>query len=333
MEEVLPPHLAPSPWKAVLDGICERFDTRGWPKETVMLGTTADRWPRPETTEFYQSIAPETGWYNFSHKYDSFFGDHPDPRFRRAKDTGLRIGQVVTAWPPQIEWPREDGILGGWNLEFPNYSYMRNFMARSRPFRQWRMLPEASTATSREPAWKLRSYELGGWQQHKASTAGFDRMPFDFWSSQAGRSSIGPRKSEVLRHTAFPGICRNNIGWLVLPHEGGPVPTICYEMLREGLQEREARIVLEEALLNHADRLPEDLEKQCRDLLRLRLKALTHEGALNVWAIGWVISEGRTDFGMPENWREVTARLFDLAGEVQHVLHGTGIQAISEESL
>jgi hypothetical protein len=105
------------------------------------------------------------------------------------------------------------------------------------------------------------------------------------------------------------------------------------EMIREGLQECEARIVVEEALGDEAkrQRLGHDLAKRCEAMLAERMLA-TEMGLQNHLSSGfaaearhaWWNSPGQTGYRwfLHSGWQKRSGELFALAGEVQRKLGG-----------
>jgi len=102
---------------------------------------------------------------------------------------------------------------------------------------------------------------------------------------------------------------------VIAPGERGPLRTVRYEMLREGLQECEARIAIEMALT--AGAVDSALAQQCVALLKERIDVQQKEGKLFT---GEQKMRGRTpgDFlwGVSPKWQDLSAQLFDLAGRV-----------------
>ena len=129
----------------------------------------------------------------------------------------------------------------------------------------------------------------------------------------------------------YPG---GNWGYLNLnsstlaPAPEGAVATMRYEMLREGAQECEARILIEGVLGDAAlkNRLGTDLVKECEATLDERRVCLwrsliqyqsgpSYRQDVNGWREGgWVT--GYLWF-LGSGWQERSARPFGLAGEVQ----------------
>jgi hypothetical protein len=315
VEKILPPHLDAQPWKALLDGMYERVEARGWPRETLLLGTSADQQPRRETVEIFQRIAPRALWASYGHIYYTFFKETDERGVRVKSETGLRVGQATGAWPPILQAERPDGVLGGWNLGFPACWSMRNYLHHEMPLRQWRMMADGSTLSGLGTPPKTQAWVRGGGDVTPGS-AGFSRVMFDFWTQK--RHIWGPAVEDTIYNfaPAFRGVVRGNSPWLIYAGPAGPVPTIRYEMVREGLQECEARIALERALLETPDALSAELKNRITALLTERTRALSNDYTWELLGAGFDWTESMV-WGLPENWREVTARLFELAGEVQ----------------
>jgi hypothetical protein len=87
-------------------------------------------------------------------------------------------------------------------------------------------------------------------------------------------------------------------------------------MLREGLQECEARITIERALLGHPDALEEPLRRECVDFLGRRIKVISRSGRWEFYG-GLGYGQSNTHWGVAEDWRAMTATLFQLAARVQ----------------
>lgn len=90
--------------------------------------------------------------------------------------------------------------------------------------------------------------------------------------------------------------------------------TARYEMLREGLQECEARIVIEQALV--AGKLGPQLAERCTALLKDRLRARLKDGRFHQYGY----KEDTEDYqhriwGLPVDWQASTEALFTLAAE------------------
>jgi hypothetical protein len=111
------------------------------------------------------------------------------------------------------------------------------------------------------------------------------------------------------------------------------VATVRYEALREGLQECEARVAIEQALVDKAlaDKVGDDLAKKGQALLVERQKAFWRTVArLQVGpslefddphAWDWPILCGHLWY-VQSGWQEHSEKLYSLAGEVARKLEG-----------
>jgi hypothetical protein len=113
------------------------------------------------------------------------------------------------------------------------------------------------------------------------------------------------------------------------PGPTGPVATSRYEMMREGMQECEARITIESALLDPSAKakLGDALATRCQQLLDdriweelkafgdMQLTGRLYSTSNNVWGYGCGGPAGRAWYA-GSGWQERTQELYALAGEV-----------------
>jgi hypothetical protein len=145
---------------------------------------------------------------------------------------------------------------------------------------------------------------------------GFGPLGADFWHvipKQWGRrvSVIGrvPVSGKVQGHSLdLNGTAHR----LLMPGRGGPVATVRFECLREGLQEVEARIFIEKVLADPARRarLGEELAARSQEILDDQFRAFRlgavpkpHCSHDPVWYAG-------------SGWQERSARIYRAAAEV-----------------
>jgi hypothetical protein len=100
---------------------------------------------------------------------------------------------------------------------------------------------------------------------------------------------------------------------LLAPGPEGAVATVRFENAREGIEESEARVFLERALLDKDKPLPENLAKRCQDLLDERREAIRVCRVNMLYA--YIFWRGHTLYGLTDA-RSRIRRLYDLAGEV-----------------
>ncbi|GAH43323.1 unnamed protein product, partial [marine sediment metagenome] len=138
---------------------------------------------------------------------------------------------------------------------------------------------------------------------------GFGRFGVDFWPVLKDKYG---RKRGDLKHR-YPKSGWQNLDWMLtsLTHPGpeGALTTVRFEMLREGVQECEARILIERAFTDEAMRrkIGEDLVSRCQLLSDERTR-MTLVGAHNLkLGYNWYITSG---------WQNHAQKLYERAAEV-----------------
>ena len=163
---------------------------------------------------------------------------------------------------------------------------------------------------------------------------GIGRISIDGWPVLKAKDG----RRAGFAHERYPesnwrNLCLDN--YLLAPGPKGPGTTTRYEALRDGLQESEARIFIEKALLDPAQaaKLGPDLVQRCRTTLDARIPAMWHamsnlqmfggayDGAAQ-YATGWRWAPGPWGqvWFIGSGWQQRSEALFTLAGEVQKQL-------------
>jgi hypothetical protein len=183
-------------------------------------------------------------------------------------------------------------------------------------FHRGNRLENADSATWRTiPAFAI----AGSWR-------GVGRVGGDFW--KVIRDKDGKRVARVPER--YPQSNWRNLDIytaLLAPTEKGVAVTTRYEDLREGVQECEARVVVERAVTDEALRgkLGDDLAARCEKALEEHLRALQLLRGWTGKTVPHCLSSG-TEMGvawfLSSGWEERAERLFALAGEVERA---TGI--------
>ncbi len=293
-------------WAPLMEGIRSLVRERGWDERVITLGCASDVRPVRETVEFFAEHAPYARWAVWTHGRDAWvpegqrnydiLSDDAIMRFTNGMDVSYY--SFVDA-PAPSPGERPDGIQGGWDVPFRRFFSFRNYLAPYTHLEQWRTLADACMATRRGEMHPL-------WAAH-ADPCGFAFVAFDYWPVSRGE----PLLSRYGR--GFRTLMRNNTQWLAAPGPDGPIATVRYEMLREGLQECEARIALEKALA--AGKVPGDLAEKARTLLAERIQVRTKGGKVQGGHTGNVLAAEVRRWGVAANWQDSTASLFDVAGE------------------
>jgi glycosyl hydrolase family 123 len=313
-----PPHTDPAGkvvWKKLFDELRRRMARRQWQK-AMMIGLMSDDWPTQAESRFYDEVSGNLLWVSHSHvpvTRDSknvtdgiVTTGATSQGSAKVNRVGFRVGYhsaVFNCTLAEREPPL--GSLLGWQrsdmgLYQPRYEYCQ-------PASRWRQLMELNITG------KQRGVARGG---------------ADIWSVLRDRR--GRRVGNVAKrypHSAWRNL---DIPWCMFaPGPTGPVATHYFEALREGIQECQARILIEEALTDEASkkRLGEPLAKQCEELLVERthfmLKAITHQQINNAWGLTTgpqplcrqIAVNGHRWF-VGSLWQDRSEQLYRLAGIV-----------------
>jgi hypothetical protein len=118
----------------------------------------------------------------------------------------------------------------------------------------------------------------------------------------------------------FPSTSEGNLGiyagQLLYPGPDGPVPSVRYQMLRENIQECEARIFLEKLLLESRWRLPADLAAKAQAVFdeRNRWHRVLMLGPAPESSVAWPYS----------GWEARAVQLYEAAAEAALTTAGKG---------
>ena len=273
-------------WEPVIEGLRQRIADRGWPEETLMLGVGADQRPPSRTVEFFQELAPQAEWALFTH-------GRGDPRPRNGEHVirGMAVGYKTYPNNPRSRFPLRNGLIGGWNNPFLRTTSMRGHILTYSPPAAWRTLADTSV---------------------RGNFRGLARVGLDYWpldGSASGGRGTGLMARFGTNNVLDINLMRENPRSIVAPGPHGAVPTVRFQMLREGRQLAEARIRIEQALADSAgrDRLGEDLEVRCRELLDAHLARL-------------LLGERDWNWLVASPWRGHELAVYELAAEVEAAL-------------
>jgi len=180
-----------------------------------------------------------------------------------------------------------------------------------------RLLVEASLCGG----WGRTENDWKGLQGQAADLRGFGWIGADLWSIPGLRSS-----RTVLER--FPQIAQNarpqltdGATHVLAAGKEGPVSTVRYEMLLEGLQEAEARIHIEMALLDPARRakLGQALSERCQALLDERIQAYRRTIGMAREDTGREGAAGIVEFGR-SGWEKRSEELYRAAADVARAI-------------
>ncbi|OPX24535.1 MAG: hypothetical protein B1H04_01855 [Planctomycetales bacterium 4484_123] len=282
-------------WKPVLAGLRRVLQRHGL-AGAMMVGISGDRRPNKDAVEDLRAAAPEAPWVSSSHTvprnlhgqpvgYASAVwgvGAAPDPAEKRYH--GWKCPRLVVVFPRY-----GCGAIG--------YGIRTNFALGC-----YRIGMEAALVSPGPGRRGLR---------------GIGRCGADFWpvlKSKGGRrlTVLGRYPENKAWHG---GYLRNSTPYLLAPGSDGPVATVRFEALREGIQEAEARIFIEKALLDPAKRarLGEKLAGRCQRLLDERVRIIRRAIAGGGRYLTWTYLAGA---GLERQ----AERLYQAAAEVARAL-------------
>ncbi len=138
---------------------------------------------------------------------------------------------------------------------------------------------------------------------------GFGRVGADFWGVIPGKK--GSFSSISARYLSWAQLnLTTSTGAVLAPGPNGAISTERFEMIREGVQECEAKIFIEKALIDKAKRakLGEELAKKLQVMLDERIR-MYRAACHTSW--DWFAASG---------WQERSERLYAAAAEVAAAL-------------
>jgi Glycoside hydrolase 123, catalytic domain/Glycoside hydrolase 123, N-terminal domain len=261
-------------WKPVAEHVQAYLKKRGLEK-SLMIGVAHDSWPAKFVVDSWQKILPRAPWA---------FEGHPRP----GEMYGVPVQWCCTVWQASFAPPVSKGREYGWRQPKIQCHFDRD---------NWRR--DAQTQL-------LGCSYLAGEKNISGKQRGFGRMSADLWpvleDKRGRKSSISYRYPE----TSW-GACNLRMTPFLQPGPSGAISTGRFEMIREGLQECEARISIEKALLNPAKRtrLGDALAARCQAILDERTRAVRESSGL----MGGIMFIG-------SGWQGRNRKLFTLAGDV-----------------
>jgi len=228
-------------WQPVWTEIRKRLAARGLEK-TMMLGMVSDLWPSKEEVTLLNEVSGGLPWVSHAHAGN-------------LSDTGIGkkilynvadLGYAAHVRNLVFQVNPDKGRLYGWRRSALVAYFPRNGSANGSCL--WlRHLPE---------------FNITGDQR------GVGRLGADMW--YVVRDGKGQRRGAVYHRYPENNWRSLDIdNWLLAPGPEGAVATARYENLREGIQICEARIYLEDALLDAGQRarLGADLAGRCQQVL------------------------------------------------------------------
>jgi hypothetical protein len=233
-------------------------------EKSMMFAMAGDYVPTPEATAQLHKAAPEATWAVQCHPH-------------RPKVHDVAAGYLCCVW----------GVFGTRDPALPKDYYGNNrYYGWKNPFRitafpragnpifeifchspitHYRFMGEASLVAAGRPNAK------------PPGVRGFGRVGADFWKVLKDKRGRGTYVCGRYPETAWGQLnLAYSTPYVLAPGRDGPVTTTRFEMMREGLQEAEARVFIEKALLDPAAkaRLGDELAERCQEMLDERVRTL-----------------------------------------------------------
>ncbi len=291
-------------FRPLLHACRDRLKTRGLAGK-ILIGMAWDYGPNVATTAMFRRILPRAGWLTESHmrvwsyrhdakdkravvpvKYNSVVwgGGIPDPAVKRLY--GWRHGRERLT----MNFNRV-GVDCLWLTGFPTPWSFHMWMESTLSCGLWGRNGNGNVGGD---YWKIVSLLDKEGRLPAAGSAKYWNGSGTYYglypASNVGRTGVG-----------------NNTTDLFAPGPSGAVSTVRFENALEGNQESEAKIVVERALLDKDNPLPEPLAADCRRVLGERINAL------RLWALGAAEIA-------PYQWQDRNRDLFAAAGKVAKAL-------------
>jgi hypothetical protein len=217
---------------------------------------------------------------------------------------GQKTAELVKQWAPYARWdflshfsgdpaPRDGKMIATGGMEVGVMEWPRgaaslrlaDFEERAKKPYHFLELP-----TDR---WQHQEYSPPlVFRTMTANWGNIGRIGLDFWQARASKGA--PRSSSFFSHVES----------LTVPGPDGPVPTVRFQMLREGIQDAEVKTAIVRAYMN----LPEEARKPYRALLD---ELLVRMG----WGSPFFLSQSELSY----DWPGYVARLHLAAAEAAGV--------------
>jgi len=278
-------------WQTIFAEILKICKENKINKKSILIGLATDARPTDPVAKFFAKVAPYARWQLWTHGR----GEATPTNAKPIIDDNIEAGIYVHPYLPKPGYDKINYLLGGWIDPLPVVSSARNGLYTNAPLTHWRAYPSGITISSK----RLAKYTaLGG--------NGVAHIPLNYWNFD---------QKHYLKYYNFGSLTRNNSKYLIAPGPNGPLGTVRYEIFREGLQELEARIELEYALMKKT--LPAKLEAQVKNFMKQYIKNLYQNGKFEGGHYGGNLGMPNHLFGINKNWQANTTKLYNLAGQAQ----------------
>jgi hypothetical protein len=239
-------------WRPIFDALHKDLAKRGY-EDAMMLGMSSDVQPGKGDVAFLKDVSGDLPWVTQSHGGSSTGIKAPNVQYSsNGLAGGGRVGYATDVWDVKFNNNPFQEHLYGWKLPY--------LIAQHDRFGYFNYFPPTTLRCESE-------FNITGSQR------GMGRIGADFW--HVIRDKRGQRMTLVCAQYVESQWRNLDLGAAILATSGGgPVSSIRFEGLREGVQDCEARIFIEQALSDPElkAKLGPDLAKRAGDVLDLRLQ-------------------------------------------------------------
>ena len=291
-------------WRPAIDGARALLAQRGLEK-SLMFGMAANGWVLRQCCADLKSMYPDIRWVDRTHYYQPAVGD---AKVKQPVGLSASVSGVLGIFydPDRVGtrygW-RESGR--DWHINFPRLGNVPGAVFGSYP-PTYRLFAEGS--------------HLSGGARWKSvrSSSGAGHIGADFWPVLKDPGG-GPPKHMGNRYVFWHSLSISEvIRAIVSPGPNGPVATARLQIMRESLQEAEARIFVQNAVLDEdrTARMPADLVRRCKELCDKRTQMIRYYSQFNEPAVlddyAKVFNERR--------WQDLSEELYQAASDVARTL-------------
>jgi hypothetical protein len=304
-------------WGTLFADLHKRLAGRGY-EGAMMLGLSSDVQPGKGDVAFLKEVSGNLPWVTQSHGGSSVGIKSPTVQYSSdGLGGGARVSYATDVWDLKYNNRPFKDHLYGWKLPY--------LLAQHDRFAFYNIFPPATLRCEAE-------FNITGAQR------GIGRIGADYW--HCVRDKRGARSALVPARYVESQWRNLDLGAAIFsPGPDGAVASARSENLREGVQECEARIFIEQALTTEAlkAKLGSDLAQRAQDILDLRLQCnwtgtsslqltgremeyATELSMDGMWR--WHPASAGPSWFLASGWQDRDEKLFTVAGEVARRLEG-----------
>ena len=312
-------------WKPVFAGLRKILAKHGIEKSLCLGYQTTGNGPNAPKgcIKDFTQIAPEGRWVSVGHYWSDELRLEKGPHDGNApwRRVSMVVGEYGVRWDPDADKP-----FYGWLNPYPITAYTRGSFSEDSILRDYRLASEMILFGGTE----YRTFFIAASNGNDANrgTRGYGPWGADYWPVlNGGKQKLIARYNDPSAGAWDPRTCwsttelSGGLSYLVGDGINGPVPGVRTEVMREGLQEAEAHIFCQNALLNAAlkAKLGSDLAGRCKELCDNRIRALRYQAEFR--ASGTSKDPSRMYFPFnPDAWQKDSLKLYEMAAEVGRAL-------------